>query len=313
MVPAGALGVSSEVTLEQTMLERTRLERAMLERGSGAEVDPRGLGRKAERERDAVSQTPKSIIVIPTYNEVDNVRTLIPRLLELPYPLEILVVDDNSPDGTAAAVEEFMATVPRVHLLKRKGKLGLGSAYIAGFRYALEHGADVIFEMDADFSHDPAAIPEFLSAIEDCDIVLGSRYLNGVTVVNWPLSRLILSYSANVYTRILTGLPVKDATGGFKAIRREVLETIDLSRIRSDGYSFQIEVSFQAYRRGFKIKEIPIVFADRRVGISKMSRKIIYEATWMVWRLFLQRVFTRSKPRPNPRPRPGSATVEPHR
>ncbi len=240
----------------------------------------------------------KCFVVIPTYNEVDNVRALLPRLLALPHAIEVLVVDDNSPDGTADAVEEFRASVPRVHLLKRKAKLGLGSAYIAGFRYALEQGADIIFEMDADFSHDPDAIPSFLEAIVDCDVVLGSRYLNGVTVVNWPLSRLILSYSANVYTRLLTGLPVRDATGGFKAIRREVLETIDLSRIRSDGYSFQIEVSFHAYRQGFRIKEIPILFADRRVGISKMSKKIIFEATWMLWRLFLERIFTRFKHRP---------------
>lgn len=252
----------------------------------------------------------KSFVVIPTYNEVDNVRALIPRILALPHPIEVLVVDDNSPDGTADAVEEFRATVPRVHLLKRKAKLGLGSAYIAGFRYALAHGADIVFEMDADFSHDPDAIPSFLTAIEDCDIVLGSRYLNGVTVVNWPLSRLILSYSANAYTRMLTGLPVRDATGGFKAIRREVLETIDLARIRSDGYSFQIEVSFQAFRRGFRIKEIPILFADRRVGISKMSRKIIFEATWMVWRLFLQRVLTRTKSRPMPRARSMPTAVD---
>lgn len=242
----------------------------------------------------------QGFVVIPTFNEVDNVRALIPRLLALPHPLEVLVVDDASPDGTAAAVREFMATVPRVHLIERPGKMGLGSAYIAGFRYALAHGADVVFEMDADFSHDPAAIPEFLDAIRDCDVVLGSRYLNGVTVVNWPLSRLILSYSANLYTRILTGLPIRDATGGFKCIRRQVLETIDLSRIRSDGYSFQVEVSFQAYRLGFRIREIGIVFTDRRVGISKMSRKIIFEATWMVWRLFLIRVFTRRKKRARP-------------
>lgn len=238
-------------------------------------------------------------IVVPTYNEVDNVRALIPRLLELPHSIDVLVVDDNSPDGTAAAVKEFQARIPRVHLLERPGKMGLGSAYIAGFRYCLREGADLVFEMDADFSHDPASIPEFLEASEQADVVLGSRYLNGVTVVNWPLSRLVLSFSANVYARLLTGVPVKDLTGGFKAIRREVLEAIDLDRIRSDGYSFQIELTFQAWRQGFRIREIPIVFTDRRVGISKMSRRIIYEATWMVWRLFFQRFDSRRKRRPD--------------
>ncbi|MCA9728822.1 MAG: polyprenol monophosphomannose synthase [Candidatus Eisenbacteria bacterium] len=236
----------------------------------------------------------RCMVVIPTYNEVDNVQTLLPRILQLSN-FQVLVVDDNSPDGTARAVRQMAAQNPRIHLLERPGKLGLGSAYIAGFRYALEQGVDVIFEMDADFSHDPAALPSFVEAIDDADLVLGSRYLHGVTVVNWPLKRLILSYSANVYAGILTGLPVKDATGGFKAFRREVLEAIDLDRIRSDGYSFQVEMTFHCWRKGFVIKEIPIVFADRRVGISKMNRKIIFEATWMVWRLFLLRVFTRER------------------
>jgi dolichol-phosphate mannosyltransferase len=240
-----------------------------------------------------MNPVPRSLVVIPTYNELDNVREILPRILDLPLPLEILVVDDNSPDGTAGAVEEIAARDPRVHLLHRPGKMGLGSAYIAGFRWALARDYGIVFEMDADFSHDPSALPAFFEAIEEADLVLGSRYLNGVTVINWPLRRLILSYTANTYSRLLTGVPVCDATGGFKAFRRAVLEAIDLSHVHSDGYSFQIEMTFHCWRKGFRIREIPIIFADRRVGISKMSRRIIVEATWMVWRLFLLRIFTR--------------------
>lgn len=238
----------------------------------------------------------RSLIVIPTYNEIDNIRQIVAAVLALPHDLEVLVVDDGSPDGTGAAVGEMAARDPRIHLLERATKSGLGSAYIAGFRWGLERGFDVIFEMDADFSHDPAAIPSFLDAIRDADLVLGSRYLNGVTVINWPLKRLILSYGANVYSRILTGIPIHDLTGGFKAFRRETLAAIDLSRVRSDGYSFQIELTFLAWRAGFRVREIGIVFADRRVGISKMSRRIIFEATWMVWRMFLIRILTRRRP-----------------
>jgi len=237
----------------------------------------------------------KSLVVVPTYNEADNIPELIPGILSQPGEFEVLVVDDNSPDGTGDLVERLAEADSRVHLLRRPGKMGLGSAYIAGFGWALERDYDVIFEMDADFSHDPAALPEFMKAIEDADLVLGSRYLSGVTVVNWPLKRLILSYTANLYSRLLTGLPLADGTGGFKAFRRATLEAIDLSRVRSDGYSFQIELSFLAYRMGFRLKEIPIIFADRRVGISKMNRRIIFEATWMVWRLFLVRLFTRRR------------------
>ncbi len=242
----------------------------------------------------------KSLIVIPTYNEVDNVRELLPLVLALPHWIEVLIVDDGSPDGTADAVRQMARTDDRIHLLSRPGKRGLGSAYIAGFRWALERDYEVIFEMDADFSHDPSAIPEFLRAIEDADVVLGSRYLYGVTVINWPLKRLVLSYGANAYSRLLTGIPIRDATGGFKAFRRSVLAEIDLGKIRSDGYSFQLEVNFVCWRRGFRLKEIPIIFADRRVGTSKMSRKIIIEATWMVWRLFFIRVFTRRQHRRPP-------------
>ena len=225
------------------------------------------------------------LVIIPTYNERENIETLLDRLLALPFGLEVLVVDDNSPDGTGDLVAARQQNEPRIHLLRRAGKMGLGSAYVAGFRYALAQGAQFIFEMDADFSHDPEAIGDFLKAAENVDLVLGSRYLHGVTVVNWPLSRLILSYSANVYTRVITGLPVRDATGGFKCFRRRALEAVDLDGVGSDGYSFQIEMSYKIWRKGFRIIEIPITFVDRRAGVSKMNRRIVWEAAWMVWRL----------------------------
>jgi dolichol-phosphate mannosyltransferase len=229
----------------------------------------------------------ETVVIVPTYNERENIEPLLQRLLGLPYGLHVLVVDDASPDGTGAFVAEWSAREPRVHALQRPGKLGLGSAYRDGFRYALDRGAERIFEMDADFSHDPDAIGEFLRHSEHADVVLGSRYLNGVTVVNWPLNRLILSYTANLYTRIVTGMPVKDATGGFKCFRRAALQAIRLDRVRSDGYAFQIEMSFKCWRKGFHLVEIPIVFVDRRAGVSKMNRRIIWEAAWMVWRLRL--------------------------
>lgn len=225
------------------------------------------------------------LVIIPTYNERDNIGTLLDQLLALPYGLEVLVVDDNSPDATGELVAQRRDADPRIHLISRPGKLGLGSAYVAGFRYALAHGAQFVFEMDADFSHNPDAIGEFLVAVEKADVVLGSRYLDGVTVVHWPLSRLILSYSANVYTRLITGLPVRDATGGFKCFRRRALESVNLDLVRSDGYAFQIEMSYKCWRKGFKIMEIPITFVDRRAGVSKMNNKIVWEAAWMVWRL----------------------------
>ena len=225
------------------------------------------------------------LVIVPTYNERDNIGPLLDRLLALPYGLHVLVVDDNSPDGTGDLVAQRKAADPRIHLIQRPGKLGLGSAYVAGFRYALSQGAQYVFEMDADFSHDPDSIGDFLKAIETQDVILGSRYLDGVTVVHWPLSRLILSYSANVYTRIITGLPVRDATGGFKCFRRRALEAVNLDQVKSDGYAFQIEMSYKCWRKGFKIKEIPITFVDRRAGVSKMNQKIVWEAAWMVWRL----------------------------
>ena len=230
--------------------------------------------------------TERALVIIPTYNERENIARIIAAVLEKDPRLEVLVVDDGSPDGTGDIVETAGATNPRVHLLRRAKKLGLGTAYIAGFKWSLERGYDYTFEMDADFSHDPAHLPEFLRAVETADLVLGSRYRHGkVTVVNWPIKRLLLSYYANVYARVVTGLPLWDATGGYKVYRRAVLEAIDLDDVRSNGYAFQIEMSFRAWRKNFRIVEIPIVFVDRTEGTSKMSRAIVREAIWMVWRL----------------------------
>jgi len=232
----------------------------------------------------------EALVVVPTYNESENIGGIISAVIGLGRGIEILVVDDNSPDGTGDIADLMARSDPRVHVMHREEKMGLGSAYIAGFKWALENtDAGYVFEMDADFSHDPAAIPEFLQEIREYDLVIGSRYLNGITVINWPLSRLILSYGANIYTRIVTGLPLKDSTGGFKCFRREVLRQLPLDDIKSDGYSFQIEMNFFCWKKGFRIKEIPIIFTDRRVGISKMSRKIIREAAFMVWRLRFMR------------------------
>jgi dolichol-phosphate mannosyltransferase len=228
----------------------------------------------------------RALVIVPTYNERENITRLIQSVLRQDDRLEILVVDDGSPDGTGEVVEGIMSAEPRVHILKRPRKMGLGTAYIAGFRWALEQDFELIFEMDADFSHDPAHLPQFLRAVEDADLVLGSRYRNGkVTVVNWPIQRLLLSYFANVYARVVTGLPLWDATGGFKCFRRRVLEAIDLTQVKSNGYAFQIEMSFRAWKRRFHIVEIPIVFVDRTEGQSKMAGSIVREAVWMVWRL----------------------------
>jgi len=230
--------------------------------------------------------TGRALVIVPTYNERENIERLVGAVLAQDPGLEVLVVDDGSPDGTGALVDAMAAADPRVHVLHRGGKMGLGTAYVAGFRWALARAYAIVFEMDADFSHDPVHLPQFLRAIEDADLVLGSRYNRGrVTVVNWPMSRLILSYFANIYARIVTGLPLDDSTGGFKAFRRSVLEAIDLGAVRSNGYAFQIEMSVRAWMRGFRIVEIPIVFVDRSEGTSKMSPKIVREAVWMVWRL----------------------------
>ncbi len=236
----------------------------------------------------------KALVIVPTYNEAKNLPLIVPQILAQDDRVEILVIDDNSPDGTGHAADTLAQREPRVHVVHREGKQGLGTAYRAGFRWALERDYEYVFEMDCDFSHDPKHVPEFLAAAQDADLVLGSRYLDGrVTVVNWPMPRLFLSYCANIYARVVTGLKVCDATGGFKCFRRRVLEAIDLDAVRSNGYAFQIEMSLRAARRGFRIKEIPIVFVDRTEGESKMSGAIIREAVWMVWRLRIQAVFGR--------------------
>ena len=227
----------------------------------------------------------KAMVVVPTYNERDNIERLVADILTQDEGIEVLVVDDDSPDGTGEIVDRMAAGNPRLHALHRPGKLGLGSAYCDGFRLALDKGAEYIVEMDADFSHDPAMLPVFFERMKDFDLVIGSRYLNGVSVVNWPLRRLMLSYFANVYTRFITGLKISDCTGGFKCFRRAVLESIDLSRIKSDGYSFQIEMNYRCVENGFRIGEIPIIFVDRHAGSSKMSRKIVREAVFIVWKL----------------------------
>jgi dolichol-phosphate mannosyltransferase len=234
----------------------------------------------------------RALVVIPTFNEAENIPRLVPMILRQ-GTLDVLIVDDGSPDGTSAIVRDIGAKDPRVHLIVREKKQGLGTAYVAGFRFAIQHGYDVVFEMDADFSHDPNEIPAFLNAVKEADLVIGSRYKNGVRVLNWPINRLLLSYFANVYTRILIGLPLHDATGGFKCYRRAVLEAIDLDKIRSNGYAFQIEMSYKAWRKGFRLTEIPIVFLDRQSGASKMSKHIVYEAFFMLWKLRMMSLFRR--------------------
>ena len=228
----------------------------------------------------------RGLVIVPTYNERDNIARIIEQVLARDDRLDVLVVDDGSPDGTGAIVDDIKARNPRVDVIHRAGKQGLGTAYIAGFKWALAREYAFVFEMDADFSHDPAHLPQFLEAVENADVVIGSRYRNGrVTVVNWPVGRLLLSFAANVYARVITGLQLFDSTAGFKCFRRRVLETVDLDAVKSSGYAFQIEMNFRAWKKGFRIVEIPIVFVDRTEGESKMSKKIVREAVWMVWRL----------------------------
>ena len=227
----------------------------------------------------------KPVVIIPTYNEIDNVRQIAEAVMTNLEGGDVLFVDDNSPDGTGKVADEMAAANPRVHVLHRPGKQGLGRAYIAGFKWALENGYTHIFEMDADFSHDPAELPNFIKASEEADLILGSRYIGGIRVMNWPLSRLLISTFGGFYVRVITGLPIMDPTGGFKCFRREVLESLDLDKVTSNGYSFQIEMSFKAWMKGFRIKEIPIMFVERRAGKSKMSKAIAIEAFWKVWRL----------------------------
>lgn len=237
----------------------------------------------------------RTIICIPTYNESENIIRMIDAVHGVVPEAHVLVIDDGSPDGTARLVRERMTADERVHIIERAGKMGLGTAYCAGFAYALEHEFELIMEMDADFSHDPKDTRRLLDAVQDCDLVIGSRYIQGVNVINWPMSRLLLSWFANLYTRVITGMPIADATGGFKCFRAAVLRGIDLTKIRSNGYAFQIEMNYKAWRGGARIKEIPIVFTDRVSGVSKMSKNIVYEAAFLVWKLKLGTIFSFGK------------------
>ncbi len=234
----------------------------------------------------------KTLIISPTYNESENIAELIRKVNEINQEYHLLIVDDNSPDGTGDIVEELQHRLfPNVYLERRPGKAGLGTAYKFGFKWALERDYDIIVQMDADGSHEVNAIPDMIEELEKKDLIIGSRYIQGVSVVNWPIRRLMLSYGANLYSRIITGLPVKDATGGFKAWKREVLASIDIDSVRSQGYSFQIEMNFRAWLKGFSIGEYPIIFIDRTVGESKMSKAIMIEAIFMVWRLRIWKIF----------------------
>ncbi|MAO63731.1 MAG: dolichyl-phosphate beta-D-mannosyltransferase [Balneola sp.] len=235
-----------------------------------------------------------TIIIVPTYNESHNIERLIDRLMDLRNKVDVLVIDDGSPDGTADKVKLAQEKYEdRIALIEREGKLGLGTAYVRGFQYALEKGYERMCEMDADFSHDPDDADRLIDAVKagEADVAVGSRYANGISIINWPLSRLILSYGANIYARTITGLPIFDTTAGFKCIRREVLETISIDRIKSNGYAFQIELHFRAWKAGFKLKEVSIVFREREEGVSKMSKAIVREAIWRVWTLKFRSIF----------------------
>ena len=229
----------------------------------------------------------KTLIVIPTYNEKENILHIIPAIKKALKGAHILVVDDKSPDGTGAAVKKMAGRDKTIALIERDGKFGLGTAYVEGFKYALKKKYDYIFEMDSDFSHNPQYLPDFMAAMNGCDLAIGSRYLNGISVVNWPIRRLVLSKFANLYAGLITGMPLTDCTSGFKCYRRPVLESLDLDSVNSDGYAFQIEMHYKAWKKGFKIKELPIIFVDRHAGSSKMSRKVMMEAAWIVWKLKL--------------------------
>lgn len=236
----------------------------------------------------------KALVIIPTYNESGNILKMIKRLLKLKEEVDILIVDDGSPDGTAEIVKKAQNDYPnRIHLVERSGKLGLGTAYVAGFNYAIEHKYEYVCEMDADFSHSPEDVPRLVNEVRmgEADIAIGSRYSNGISIINWPLSRLILSYGANIYARTITGLPVFDTTAGFKCIHRRVIENIAIDRIRSNGYAFQIELHFRAWKAGFKLKEVSIIFREREEGVSKMSKKIVREAMWRVWAIKARSLF----------------------
>jgi dolichol-phosphate mannosyltransferase len=252
----------------------------------------------------------KTLVVVPTYNERENLPPLLQRLLTLPVAVDVLVVDDNSPDGTGKLADELAAKNSSIHVLHRAEKRGLGRAYIAGFQWALQRGYEFVFELDGDFSHNPDDIPMFLEAAKDADLVLGSRYVNGIRIINWPLGRLMLSKSAATYVRIVTGMPFTDPTGGYKCFRRRALEAINLDGIQSNGYSFQIEMTHTLWRQGMRISEVPIIFTDRLQGHSKMSRQIVFEALFMVWRLFFQNKMRRRPGSPPAKPAPPSVAKE---
>ena len=253
----------------------------------------------------------KTVVIIPTYNEADNVRPISAAVLENLPETDVLFVDDGSPDGTGQIADELAAAEPRIKVLHRKSKDGLGRAYIAGFKWALERDYERIFEMDADFSHDPRTLPAFIEEARRSDLVLGTRYKGGIRVIDWPLNRLLLSMGAGVFVRLVTGLPGSDPTGGYKCYSAEVLRAIDLDKIVSNGYSFQMETTFSAWTQGFRIAEIPIVFLDRRVGYSKLSLGIAREAFCMVFRLAWRNRFRR-RPR-FARPAPDAAETPPAR
>lgn len=233
----------------------------------------------------------KSLLIIPTYNEIDNIKKMLDTLHGLYPELSVLIIDDGSPDGTADIVKDYQKNWPTLHLIQREGKLGLGTAYIAGFRFALEKAYEYIFEMDCDFSHDPNDIPTLLEDAQTNDLIIGSRYIDGIRIINWPMRRLLLSYFAGVYTRIITGMTVLDATGGFKCFKRNALESLNLDKVFSNGYSFQIELNFKVWSKGLKVKEVPIVFTERRDGESKMSGGIVFEAVFAVIKLRLRKIF----------------------
>lgn len=232
----------------------------------------------------------KGLVIIPTYNEAVNIQKIIQRILSVSKQLEVLVIDDNSPDNTGSIVERLRKKNPRVHLIRRERKMGLGTAYVMGFNYVIKNKYDFAFEMDADFSHNPDDLPRFLKLLPSYDLIIGSRYVQGVSVVNWPMKRLLLSYFACLFARIVTGVPVRDLTSGFKCYSRKALQTVDWKHFRVDGYGFQIQSVFCVYHAGLPVKEIPIIFVERREGESKMSRRIIWEAFWLVWKLRLNRV-----------------------
>lgn len=236
-----------------------------------------------------------NIVIIPTYKEKENIEAIIKAISELPVPFDILIIDDNSPDGTAGIVKSLQATSKNLHLIERPGKLGLGTAYIAGFEWALSRNYKYIYEMDADFSHDPRDLVRLYNACatDGADLAIGSRYISGVNVVNWPLSRVLMSYMASIYVRIITGMKIMDTTAGFKCYRKEVLENIKPGHIKSVGYGFQIEMKFTAWKMGYKIVEVPIIFTDRKLGASKMTGGIFNEALWGVLRMKLRSVFTK--------------------